>query len=718
MSPIYLDPSQPIEERVADLLGRLTLEEKISLVHGDSKFTTPAIPRLGIPERWFSDGPHGVREDTGPHTWTSMGRTDDFCTAMPVLIALAATWDTDLARSYGEVIGSEARKRGKQVLIGPGVNIQRTPLGGRNFEYLGEDPWLASRIAVNDIQGIQSQGVAACAKHFAGNNQEQDRMTVSVELDERTLREIYLPAFKAAVVEGGVLSVMGAYNRFRGVYCCENDYLLNHILKGEWGFQGLVVSDWDGAHHTEGCVLHGLDLEMGTELPYDQFYLATPFLEGIRRGEFPVAVLDEKVRRNLRQMFAVGAFDSPGLAGAINTRQHQAMARKVAAEAMVLLKNEDQILPLDPHAIKSVAVIGENAVRRQCHLGGSARLKAFYEVTALEGIVRRIGPMANVTFSQGYSSGSPGDAPDADTLIASAVRAAGTADVAIVVAGLNLARAVDLAAVTGPNRNALFDAEEADRKDLKLPFGQDELIRSVVAANPRTIVVLVSAGAVEMGSWLDRVPAVLLAWYAGMEGGNALASILFGDANPSGKLPCTFPKKLSDSPAHALAAYPGNDGIETYAEGLLVGYRWFDTKEVEPLFPFGYGLSYTSFAYSDLRIAPDIAAAAGPAFSVEFTVANSGACPGAETAQLYVRALRPSMPRPFKELKGFQKVFLQPGEKRTVSIPLKAEAFSFYDPARGAWVAEAGDYVIMVGSSSRDIRLESPVHLDRTTVED
>jgi len=300
----YLDPTQPTEVRVADLLGRLTLEEKISLVHGDSKFSTPAIPRLQIPKRWFSDGPHGVREDTGPDTWLPMGHTDDFCTAMPVLIALAATWNPDLARSYGEVIGSEARKRGKQVLIGPGVNIQRTPLGGRNFEYLGEDPWLASRIAVNDIRGIQSQGVAACVKHFAANNQERDRMSVDVEMDERALREIYLPAFKAAVREGGVLCVMGAYNRFRGDFCCENDYLLNHVLKGDWGFRGAVISDWGAVHDTHAAVLHGLDLEMGTELPYDQFHLAQPFLDGIRRGDFPVALLDDKVRRNLRVLLA------------------------------------------------------------------------------------------------------------------------------------------------------------------------------------------------------------------------------------------------------------------------------------------------------------------------------------------------------------------------------------------------------------------------------
>ena len=716
----YLDPTQPTEVRVADLLGRLTLEEKISLVHGDSKFSTPAIPRLQIPKRWFSDGPHGVREDTGPDTWLPMGHTDDFCTAMPVLIALAATWNPDLARSYGEVIGSEARKRGKQVLIGPGVNIQRTPLGGRNFEYLGEDPWLASRIAVNDIRGIQSQGVAACVKHFAANNQERDRMSVDVEMDERALREIYLPAFKAAVREGGVLCVMGAYNRFRGDFCCENDYLLNHVLKGDWGFRGAVISDWGAVHDTHAAVLHGLDLEMGTEFPYDQFHLAQPFLDGIRRGDFPVALLDDKVRRNLRVILATGAFDPPNPgspSGAINTPEHQAVARRVAEESMVLLKNDNRALPLELGKISSIVVIGEDAVRLQCHLGGSARLKAFYEVSPLEGILRRVGPRANVTFSQGYSSRLTPDAPDSAILIAKAVRAARSADVVIVVAGLNLARAANykaLGLVQGEDEH--FDAEEADRKDLGLPYHQDELIRSVVAANPKTVVVLVSAGAVEMGAWLDRVPAVLQAWYGGMEGGNALAGILFGDINPSGKLPCTFPVRLSDSPAHALGAYPGRDGVERYSEGLLVGYRWYDTRQVAPLFPFGHGLSYTRFGYSGLRIVREGDPSTTPAWTVRFDVTNIGDRAGAETAQVYVRELHPGVFRPFKELKGFSKVFLEPGEKRTLSVTLPIAALSFYSPGLAAWVADKGEFGVIVGSSSRDIRLQSPLRLERTTV--
>jgi beta-glucosidase len=715
--PLYLDPRQPLEARVGDLLGRLTLDEKIALIHGDSKFTTAAIPRLGIPRRWLSDGPHGVREDVGPDTWDPSGHTDDFSTAMPPLIALAATWNPDLGRAYGEVLGSEARKRNKQILLGPGVNIQRTPLGGRNFEFLGEDPWLVSRMAVNYIEGVQSQGVAACVKHFAANNQETERDSIDVEMDERTLREIYLPAFAAAVKEGGVLALMGAYNQFRGQHCCENAYLLGHILKDEWGFKGLVVSDWAGTHHTEAAVNNGLDLEMGTAPPYANFYLARPFLNGIREGKYPVALLDDKVRRNLRVMFASKVFDPVRPEGSQNTPAHQAVARRVAEESVVLLKNEGGLLPLDRMKIRSVAVIGANATRLQAHSGGSSAIKAFYEVSPLEGILHQVGATANVTYAQGYQdedsggqeskrskytrlTGAAGQRHD-EELIARAVAAAKAADVVILVGGLN--------------HEKYFDAEGSDRKDLKLPYGQDELIRQVVAANPRTVVVILSGGALEMDPWLGQVPAVLQAWYGGMEGGNALASILFGDVNPSGKLPCTFPERLSDSPAHALGAYPGNGGKETYAEGLLVGYRWYDARHIEPRFPFGFGLSYTDFTYGRIQLEPD---AAGTGSVAKVTVTNSGHRDGAETIQLYVRERNPSVLRPDKELKAFHKVFLRAGETQTVALPLPPAAFAFYDPARSAWVAERGDYEILAGGSSRNLPLTAPIHLRTTTILD
>lgn len=711
-APPYLDPRQPLETRVQDLLNRLTLDEKIALIHGDSKFTTAAIPRLGIPRRWLSDGPHGVREDVGPDTWDPSGHTDDFSTGMPPLIALAATWNPDLGRAYGEVLGSEARKRNKEILLGPGVNIQRTPLGGRNFEFLGEDPWLASRLAVAFIQGVQSQGVAACVKHFAANNQETERNSIDVAMDERTLREIYLPAFEAAVKEGGVWALMGAYNQFRGQHCCENAYLLNHVLKEEWGFKGLVVSDWAGTHNTDEAVNNGLDLEMGTEPPYANFYLAQPFLDGIRWGKYPVAILDEKVRRNLRVMFATKVFDAVRPEGSINTTAHQATARRVAEESMVLLKNEGGLLPFDRAQIHSIAVIGANATRLQSHSGGSTAIKAFYEVTPLEGILHEIGTTANVTFAQGYSDVAmsaqngkgPGDfasGPAAaerrrdEDLRARAVAAAHAADVVVIVGGLN--------------HDKFFDAEGSDRKNLELPYGQAELIRQVVAANPRTAVVLLSGGAVDMDPWLGQVPAVLQAWYGGMEGGNALGRVLFGEVNPSGKLPCTFPERLSDSPAHALGAYPGQNGKETYAEGLLVGYRWYDTRHIEPRFPFGFGLSYTTFAYGPLRIEGD--PAGGGAYTAKVTLTNSGPRDGAETIQLYVRERHPSVIRPEKELKEFRKVLLRAGETQTIALPLPRSAFAHYDPARAAWVADQGDYEILAGGSSRSLPATAPLRL-------
>lgn len=707
----YQDPSAPLEERVEDLLGRLTLEEKIGFLHGDSKFTTAGVARLGIPVRWLSDGPHGVREEIQKDAFAPAGRTDDFATAMPASIALAATWNPGLAQREGEVIGEEALVRRKDIMLGPGVNIQRTPLCGRNFEYFGEDPYLAARLAVGYIRGQQSRDIASCVKHFAANNQETQRGSINVEMDERALREIYLPAFRAAVQEAGVLSVMGAYNKFRGQHCCHNDYLLNQVLKGEWGFKGIVISDWNGVHDTKEAALNGLDVEMGTEKrPYEDFYLAKPYLEGLQRGEFPMAGLDDKVRRNLRVMFATHVFEGRQ-AGSFNTKEHQATARKVAEEGIVLLKNHGAALPLDATKIKTIAVIGENATRPQTHGGQSSEMKALYEITPLEGIVRRVGRSVTVTHAMGYDAPTKDprttrpqsalSALSADELAERAVAAAKAADVVIFVGGLN--------------HDLGFDCESRDRADMKLPYGQDALLQRIVAANPRTIVVLVAGSPVEMGPWLEQAPAVVQAWYGGMEAGNAIARVLFGDVNPSGKLPCTFPRQLADSPAHALGAFPGKDGTVTYTEGLLVGYRWFDTKKIEPLFPFGHGLSYTKFEYSGLKIVPG-GEANGPVATAEVEIANTGDREGAEVVQLYVRDVESSLPRPTQELKAFAKLALKPGERRTVSLPLGRDAFSFYDPAKKAWVAEAGKFVVAVGSSSRDIRGEAEFALASTLV--
>jgi beta-glucosidase len=692
--PLYLDSNQPLETRVNDLLSRLTLAEKISLIHADSKFTTPAIPRLGIPRRWMSDGPHGVREDIGPDTWEPAGRTDDFSTAMPAGICLAATWNPDLGYAEGEAIGEEARARHKDIMLGPGVNILRTPLCGRNFEYLGEDPFLTSQMCVGYIRGAQSQDISSCVKHFDANNQEFERGTINVEMDERALREIYLPAFKAAVQEGGVWSVMGAYNEFRGQHCCENDYLLNKILKGEWGFKGLVMSDWGGVHDTREAALNGLDLEMGTEKNYDNFYFAQPYLDLLQKGELPMAGLDEKVRRNLRVMFATHVFDADRKTGSLNTAAHENTARQVAEEGIVLLKNENHLLPLDSEKIKTIAVIGENAVRLQSQGGESSGIKAFYEITPLQGILNRAGKNVNVIFSEGYQQNGGAD------LTERAVAAAKSADVVIYIGGLN--------------HDPGFDCEGTDRSNLQLPFGQDELIQKIVAANPKTIVVL-EGTMVEMNSWLGKIPALLQAWYPGMEGGNALAKIVFGDVNPSGKLPATFPKKLSDSPASAPGAYPGTNGTVTYTEGLLVGYRWFDAKKIQPQFPFGFGLSYTTFKYSNLKLIKSNGGDTnGTLVTAQFEIKNTGVRDGAEIAELYVHERNPSLPRPEKELKGFKKVFLKAGETQTVSIPLNQTAFAFYDPAKNGWVAEKDGFEILIGGSSRDIRLRENFKLTQS----
>jgi beta-glucosidase len=704
---LYRDVNQPLEARVEDLLSRLTFEEKLSLVIANSKFTTAALPRFGLSERWLSDGPHGVREDVGPHTWDTAGHTDDFATYLPVSMALASSWNPELARDYSAVIGREARKRGKDIMLGPGVNIVRTPLCGRNHEYLGEDPFLSSRMAVAYIQGEQGEEVASCVKHFAANNQEWERNTINVEMDERALREIYLPAFEAAVKEGGVLTVMGAYNKFRGQYCCHNEYLLNQILKTEWGFTGLVVSDWAGTYSTREAALFGLDLEMGTDKPYEEFYLSHAFRDGLLSGEFPMELLDDKARRNLRVMLATRALEgrSPG---ALNTPEHQETARLVAEQGIVLLKNDGAMLPLDASKFQTVAVIGENAVLLHGHGGESARIKAFYEISPLEGIVRRVGDGVNVLFSRGYRQPDRNKVGSADAAgvdkwetqstssqeeaerTQRAVQAAQQADVVIYCGGLN--------------HNPYLDTEGADRRDMTLPYGQDELLARIIEANPNTVVVIFSGAPVEMGSWLEQVPSVLQAWYSGMEGGNALARILFGDVNPSGKLPCTFPRKLEDSPAHALGNYPGQDGTVHYEEGLLVGYRWYDTKEIDPLFAFGHGLSYTQFQYSDLCLTEQ-KESSEPLLTVEFDIFNVGAREGGEVAQVYVHDVESSLPRPIQELKAFQKVFLQPGEKRTIRLALDFRAFAFYDPEQRRWLAEDGDFTIRVGSSSRDIRL-------------
>jgi beta-glucosidase len=715
----YLDKALPVEARIDDLIGRLTLEEKIGLVHANGLFRSGGVERLGIPYLWTDDGPQGVREEVGVTSWSPAGWTDDFATALPPGLTLAATWNPELAQACGKVIGEEACARRKNVLLGPGMNIIRTPLCGRNYDYYGEDPWLSSRIAVGYVRGLQAEQTIACVKHFALNNQETARGTINVEVDERTLREIYLPTFESTVREAGALAIMAAYNRFRGDYCAQNDYLLNGILKREWGFQGAVISDWGATHDTRTAVLNGLDLEMGSRGAFADYHLARAFLEGIQNGAYPLSALDDKVRRNLRMLFASGAIDGRN-PGSINTPAHLETARRIAEEAMVLLKNEGALLPIDSAKVRSIAVIGENAVRRFAAGGNSAGVKAFRETTALEGIVERAGPTMNIVYSEGYRQPIPHHASKEDLagvktselsaappeesreLADRAVLAAKSCDVAIVVAGLS--------------HQAHADDEGTDRFDLSLPAHQAELIARVIEANPRTVVVLIDGSPVDMEPWLAKVPSVLEAWYGGSEAGHALAAVLFGDVSPSGKLPCTFPKALADTPTQqgGARAYPGVDGTVHYDEGIFVGYRWYDTKKIEPLFPFGFGLSYTTFSYSNLRVSRT-----GPASAlVECDITNSGTRPGAEVAQIYVQAGHSGVLRPEKELKGFAKVSLAPGETKTVRIGLNARSFAYYSAEKRSWIVEAGEYQILAGSSSRDILLHAEYPIAAATTAD
>lgn len=803
------------EARIDALLAAMTLEEKIDEIHGLNFMDGRANARLGIPAFLMTDGPHGVRENFGKNT------------GFPTLVTMGATWDPDLARRFGCALAEEVRARGRNLILGPCINIHRTPLGGRNFESLGEDPWLVSRLAVGYVQGVQSRGVGTSTKHFACNNQEWDRNRVSVEIDERALREIYLPAFRAAVTEAGTVTVMGAYNRLNGDYCNENARLLQDILKNEWGFRYVVLSDWWAIKDDTKAALAGCDMEMPGPEAGGYAFTREKMLPAVRDGRVPETVIDEKVRRILRAKFALGLFDTAAWArgdSAVNTPEHQALAREIAESGMVLLKNDGGVLPLNRSAVRRVAVIGPIADAPLLGGGGSSHVTPPYAVSVVEGVGRLLGGGAEVVYRKGcpmrgaldavpdsvlrtpdgrpglraeyfanprlegapavvrtdsnvdfdWGGGAPaagigaddfsvrwtgtitpprdgecalsiysddgsrlfvdgrkivdfwtdhgpdgrqatvrfrggrahavrieyyeksggalmrfGWAPPGGDLIAQAAEAARAADAAIVVVGLNES----------------IEGEGVDRGDIFLPAGQDSLVAAVLAANPRTVVVLVNGTPVDMRAWIDSAPAVLEAWYPGMEGGNAVARLLFGEANPCGKLPISFPRRLEDNPS--FGNYPGDGDRVRYAEGLFVGYRHYDARNVAPLFPFGHGLSYTTFAYDGLEVAP----AEGGGVDVRFDLRNDGARAGAEVAQVYVSDLESSLPRPPQELKGFQKVTLAPGESKRVSVRLGPEAFSFYDPARHAWTTEPGRFRIRVGSSSRDIRLEGETTL-------
>ena len=697
--PLYLDTTAPLEQRVQDALKRMTVHEKIQVLHAQSKFTSAGVPRLGIRQLNMDDGPHGVREELEWNSWAPAKWTNDSIVAFPSLTCLAATWNPDLSAVYGNAVSEEFAFRYKDIMLGPGVNIARTPFNGRAFEYMGEDPYLAGRMVVPYIQKAQANGVACCLKHFALNNQEIDRFAVDVKISERALREIYLPAFERAVKEAGVWTIMGSYNLWKGVHCCQNDALLNGILKSEWGFDGAVVSDWGGVTDTWQAATGGMDIEMGSftdgklkesEFTYDDYYLARPFEKLINEGKIPMKVLDDKVARVLRTMFRT-AMNPDKAIGSQCSEEHYDVCRQIGEEGIVLLKNSNNMLPLDANRYGKILVVGENATRSLTQGGGSSELKTLRDVSPLDALRALYGD--KIDYAQGYSSGralydhvDPVAPELLAQLKAEALEKAKAADLIIFIGGLN--------------KNNKQDCENSDRESYELSFGQNGLIGEL-AAIQKNIMVVTFGGNAYATPWLDRVQALVHCWYLGSESGNALANVLTGKVCPSGKLPVTFAKKQNDYPSlqYGQIGYPGDGKTVEYKEGIYVGYRHFDTKGVKTQFPFGFGLSYTTFKYGKPQIAAN-----GDAWTVSVDVTNTGKCEGKEIVQLYVGDEKCSVDRPKKELKNFAKVSLKPGETKTVSMDITRQDLKFWDEATHAWKAEPGKFKAYVCASAEDVR--------------
>ncbi len=725
------------EKEIDKLIKKLTLDEKIAMIHGASLFRSGEVARLGIPAIETSDGPMGVRAEFLDDRWILVGNQDDMVTYLPSNSALASSWNTDLAREMGHVLGAEARGRGKDVILAPGINIKRDPLCGRNFEYMSEDPVLTKAFAVPFIQAVQENDVAACVKHFAANGQETDRLMVDEEIDERTLYELYLPAFKAAVQEAGAYSVMGAYNKVNGVHCCENKKLLDEILRKEWGFDGAVISDWGGVHKTKEAAECSMDLEMSIFPDFDDYKLANPLKALIEKGEISVDTVDAKVRNLLRMMYRlkmIGSKKDDRKTGAYNKPEHREAVLRGAQESMILLKNENRILPLDAKKIKKLAVIGANAVTQHSYGGGSAEIKALYEICPLAGLRMYLGGNVRVSYAQGYyvpqnkaeegenwqvasvdedrnpDMGKAGRDEVSDSenrrrgeeerlaklerekaeaheknekLFAEALETAKDADAVIFVGGLNHE----------------YDVEGCDRPDMKLPYEQDMLIEALLKVRKDVILTFVGGSPVEM-PWREQAQTILWSYYAGMETGNALAQIIFGEVNPSGKLAETFPVRYEDCAAAKNGQF-GKWGNIVLEEGLYCGYRHFDRQRIKPAFCFGHGLSYTSFEYSGLTMKAE----KGKDVKLTFSVKNTGKLAGAEAVQIYIAPIAAQVDRPDKELKAFSKVELGAGRSKKISLTLKQEDFMYYDVQLRKFIADAGDYEILVGASCEDIRL-------------
>ena len=723
--PIYLDETKPIEQRVEDALQRMTLDEKIAVIHAQSKFSAAGVKRLGIPDMWTDDGPHGVRPDVLWDEWVQAGQTNDSCVAFPALTCLAATWNPQMARLYGESLGEEALYRDKDMILGPGVNILRTPLNGRNFEYMGEDPFLASRMVAPYVQGLQSKGISSCVKHYALNNDETYRHQVNVKVSDRALHEIYLPAFKAAVQEGKAWAIMGAYNLYNNQHNCHNEILLNNILKRDWAFDGVVVSDWGGAHNMDEAIRNGLDMEFGTWTDgltmgatnaYDNYYLSLSYKKAIQNGTYTERELNDKVRRVLRLHFRT-TMNRQRPYGALCSDAHYEAARKIGTEGIVLLKNSpsspkgESILPLTAEKLSgsSILVVGENAIKPMTVGGGSSSLKVQYEISPLEGLRRQLVKLQSsckVDFARGYVGDTTSfynnvkmnvdltESRQPQELIAEAVEKAKGADYVIVFGGLN--------------KSNHQDCEGTDREVYGLPYGQDQLIEALSKVNNRLVFVNISGNPVAM-PWRKQVAAIVQGWYIGSEAGNALADVILGRVNPSGKLPFTWYDALDDCAAHALNTYPGTwrtDGSkvidEEYKEGIYVGYRWTDRQKKRPAYAFGHGLSYTTFELSK-AVADKKEMSLSDNISFTVQVKNIGTMAGAEVVQLYVSDKKASVDRPLKELKAFQKVFLQPGESKEVRLTIGKDALSFYDEATASWKAEAGQFEALIGTASDQI---------------
>lgn len=705
------------KEQLVDLISQMTLQEKIDMVHGNELFATKAVERLGIPAFRSSDGPRGVRKEFEKDAWKDIGLSFDYTSYLLCNTALAATWNRELAYSTGQILGKEARGRGKDMILAPGINIMRTPLCGRSFEYMGEDPYLAGELAVELVKGIEENDVSSCVKHFAVNNQEIRRLDVDVEVSERALREIYFPAFEAAVTKGKAKGIMGAYNKLKGTHCCHNEYLLKQVLREEWGFDGIVVSDWGGVHSTKEAMENGLDMEMSVTSDFDEYYMANPLKEAMEKGEYPMELLDEKIMHILTVMNELHMLDGERKTGSYNDIEDKLALRKTAEESIVLLKNENGLLPLDAKKIKKLLVVGENANRKQAPGGGSAEIKALYEITPLLGLHMLLGGNTEITYLPGYynmdigniwANTGDGENGQADSIDASVepkkkvtpeekkaleekmnaeylvevLEAAKTADAIIYIGGLTHD----------------YDTEGQDRADMKLPYGQDKLISELLAVRPDTIVTLLVGSPVDMTAWIEQASTVCLHWYAGMEGGYALAEALFGRVNPSGHLPETFPLHEKDCPAVTLGEYPGNEQVH-YGEDIFVGYRYYDTYEVKTAFPFGYGLSYTDFVMSGLQAV----ALEEHQVKVNFHISNVGDRAGADVAQIYVSDKFPKVKKAAKELKAFEKVYLEPGETKEITLVLDERAFAYYDEEQRCFRVEPGTYSILLAKSAEEI---------------